>query len=93
MIAEAVRYYTRENYYENRWKIRITKTQTVGYLRVCGTNNCNHTCSHRIQEEEKLAHGCADIEGIEGLLEAVELGEGRYQLQNVVLQVLGRQRE
>lgn len=32
MIAEAVRYYTRENYYENRWKIRITKTQTVGYL-------------------------------------------------------------
>ena len=42
--------------------------------------NYSHTCSHWIKEEEKFPYGCADIEGIERLLKAVKLGEGRYQL-------------
>ena len=48
------------------------------------------TSTHGIQEEEEFPNSCADIEGVEGLLEAVKLGEGRNQLQDVVLQVLGR---
>ena len=48
------------------------------------------TSTHGIQEEEKLSNSCADIEGVEGLLEAVKLGESWNQLQDVVLQVLGR---
>ena len=46
------------------------------------------TCSHGVKKEEKLAHSRTDIEGIEGLLEAPELGKGWDQLQDVVLQVL-----
>jgi len=53
-------------------------------------NICPHlTCLHRIQEEEELAHSSADVEGVEGLLQVLELGQRGDQFQDVILQVLG----
>ena len=46
------------------------------------------TCSHRVQEEEELPHSSADVEGVEGFLQALELGQSGDQLQDVVLKVL-----
>lgn len=48
------------------------------------------TCSEGIEEEEELANGSADVERVEGLLQAVQLREGGDQLQDVVLQILRR---
>lgn len=46
------------------------------------------TSAHWIEEEEELPYSGANIEGVEGLFEAVQLGEGWYELQNVILQIL-----
>ena len=41
----------------------------------------------RVQEEEELPDRGADVERVEGFLQTVQLWEGFYQLQDVVLQV------
>jgi len=38
----------------------------------------------RIQEEEELPHGGADVKGVKGFLQPVQLGQSLYQLQDVV---------
>ena len=45
-------------------------------------------CSEWIQEEEKLSDRCAHIERMKRLVQPVQLGQGLYQLGNVVLHVL-----
>ena len=42
----------------------------------------------RVQEEEELSDGRADVERVEGLVEAVQLRQGFDQLGDVVLDVL-----
>ena len=42
----------------------------------------------RVQEEEELSDGRADVERVEGLVEAVKLRQGFDQLGDVVLDVL-----
>jgi hypothetical protein len=42
----------------------------------------------RVEEEEELPDGRADVEGVEGLVETVELRQSLDQLRNVVLDVL-----
>lgn len=46
------------------------------------------TCAHGIQKEEEFPDSCTDIEGIKGLLQALELRKSGNKLQDVVLQVL-----
>ena len=41
-----------------------------------------------IEKEEELANGSADVEGVEGLLQPVQLRQGGDQLQDVVFQIL-----
>jgi hypothetical protein len=38
-----------------------------------------------VEEKEKFSDAGNDIEGVEGLTELIELGEGRHQLKNVIL--------
>ena len=47
------------------------------------------TCTHWVQEEEEFPDSCADVEGVERFLQALELWECGDQLQDVILQVLG----
>lgn len=51
------------------------------------------TCSKRVQEEKELANSSADVEGVEGFLQPVELWQGGDQLQDVVLQILQSSRK
>ena len=40
-----------------------------------------------IQEEEEPPHCRADVEGVEGLLQGAQLGQGGDQLQDIVFKV------
>lgn len=45
------------------------------------------TCAQRIEKKEKLSHGRAHVERVEGLLERLELRQRGYELENVVLEI------
>lgn len=49
---------------------------------------CWYTCSHWVEKKEKFSHSCANIEGIEGLLQTFQLRQSWYELKNIVLQIL-----
>lgn len=51
-------------------------------------SDTEHTCSEGVEEEEEFPDSSADIEGVERLLQTVELRQSWYQLQYVVLQIL-----
>lgn len=42
------------------------------------------TCSEWVEEEEELADSGADVERVEGLLQAVQLRQSGDQLQDVI---------
>ena len=42
----------------------------------------------RIEKEEEFPYGRANVEGVEGLVQSVELRQGFDQLGNVILHVL-----
>lgn len=46
------------------------------------------TCSQGVEEEKELANSRADVEGVEGLLQPIQLRQSGDQLQDVVLKIL-----
>lgn len=46
------------------------------------------TCSEGVEEEKELPDSGANVEGVEGLLQSVQLRQSGDQLQDVVLQIL-----
>lgn len=45
-----------------------------------------------VEEEKELANSSADVEGVEGLFQSVQLRQSGDKLQDVVLQILQRRR-